>query len=228
MPIRINLLAEALAAEEQRRKDPVKRAIWVCVFIIFLFLLWSTTLQLQIISEKSDVSRKDGEWNRIEKKFTTATDNLKNSVEIQKKIESLTRLSTNRFLWGSVLHALQQTSIPQVQITRIRTEQQYLLTDPVAPKKSSGAQMIPGKPATSTEKINLFIDARDRSAQSEESFNKLKAGLISSPYLKAFFQKSDSIKLGGISAPIPVPSDTNRFLTTFTMECYFQPTTRYE
>ena len=39
MPIRINLLAEAQAAEEMRRKDPVKRAVWIGGFVIFLVLL---------------------------------------------------------------------------------------------------------------------------------------------------------------------------------------------
>ena len=29
MAIRINLLAESQAAEEMRRKDPVKRAVWI-------------------------------------------------------------------------------------------------------------------------------------------------------------------------------------------------------
>ena len=36
MPIRLNLLAEAQAAEEARRRDPVKRAIWLAALIIAL------------------------------------------------------------------------------------------------------------------------------------------------------------------------------------------------
>ncbi len=34
MPIRLNLLAEAQAAEEMRRRDPVKRALWLAGLII--------------------------------------------------------------------------------------------------------------------------------------------------------------------------------------------------
>ena len=34
MPIRLNLLAEAQAAEEARRRDPVKRAVWMAALII--------------------------------------------------------------------------------------------------------------------------------------------------------------------------------------------------
>jgi len=38
MPIRINLLAESQALEEMRRRDPVKRAIWVGVLVVSLLL----------------------------------------------------------------------------------------------------------------------------------------------------------------------------------------------
>ena len=39
MPIRLNLLAEAQALEESRRRDPVKRAVWAGVFLV-LALAW--------------------------------------------------------------------------------------------------------------------------------------------------------------------------------------------
>jgi len=59
MPIRINLLAEAQAAEEMRRKDPVKRAIWIGGFVVFLTLLAALTLQLKISRIRSDIARRD-------------------------------------------------------------------------------------------------------------------------------------------------------------------------
>ena len=51
MPLRINLLAEAQAAEELRRRNPVKRALWIGGFIVALILLWSSTLQVQLMSQ---------------------------------------------------------------------------------------------------------------------------------------------------------------------------------
>lgn len=57
MPIRINLLAEAQAAEEMRRKDPVKRSIWIGGFIVFLTLLAALTLQLKISRVRSSTLR---------------------------------------------------------------------------------------------------------------------------------------------------------------------------
>ena len=45
MPIRINLLEENLVQEEQRRKDPVKRAVWIGGFVVFLVGLWALRMQ---------------------------------------------------------------------------------------------------------------------------------------------------------------------------------------
>ena len=47
MPIRINLLAEQQAAEELRRRDPVKRAIWVAGFFVVVVVVWSGYLQFK-------------------------------------------------------------------------------------------------------------------------------------------------------------------------------------
>lgn len=41
MPIRLNLLAEAQAMEEMRRRDPVKRAIWVGSLLVAVALAWA-------------------------------------------------------------------------------------------------------------------------------------------------------------------------------------------
>jgi hypothetical protein len=52
MPIRINLLAEAKAAEELRRHDPVKRVIFVGALAVALTLVWSSSLQLETMLAK--------------------------------------------------------------------------------------------------------------------------------------------------------------------------------
>jgi len=46
MPIHINLLAEAQAAEELRRRDPVKRGIFLGASLVVLMLVWSGMIQI--------------------------------------------------------------------------------------------------------------------------------------------------------------------------------------
>src|SRR5580765_5785017 len=57
MPIRLNLLAEAQAAAEMRRRDPVKRAIMASVVLIALALGWSGYLYLKSMMANSDLGK---------------------------------------------------------------------------------------------------------------------------------------------------------------------------
>src|SRR5437588_812625 len=59
MPIRINLLSEAQAAEELRRKDPVKRAVLASALLVAGMLCWGSTLQFKIITSKSGLKDLD-------------------------------------------------------------------------------------------------------------------------------------------------------------------------
>ena len=109
MPIRINLLAEAQAAEETRRKDPVKRAVWVGGFIVFVVMLVSMTLQLKIMAARSDLSSLSMSWRDIEKQVQDINDHRNRTREIEQKLSALDQFTTNRMLWASAFDALQRT-----------------------------------------------------------------------------------------------------------------------
>jgi hypothetical protein len=77
MPLRLNLLAETQALEDMRRRDPVKRAIWVGVFLGVAILLWSSSLQLKAMIVK-------GELNGFESKLAGRTNEFLQVLENQK------------------------------------------------------------------------------------------------------------------------------------------------
>src|SRR5678815_2272732 len=64
------------------------------------------------------------------------------------------------------LNAVQQTltGIEGVHVIRIKTEQNYTLTEEIKARKD-GERFIPGRPGTSTERISITLDAVDASAQ---------------------------------------------------------------
>src|SRR5258705_11338657 len=87
MPIHINLLAESQALEEMRRRDPVKRAIWVASVLAGVILLWAGYLQSKAMVAKREV-------NRLEAKLISNTNEYHQEVEAQKKLdESLFKLT---------------------------------------------------------------------------------------------------------------------------------------
>src|SRR6185295_3192811 len=115
------------AAEELRRKDPVKRAIFAAGVIVVLVALWATTLQLKIMAAKSDIHSLDTKWKGIEQGYKEAVESQRATIETEQKLAALGSMTTNRFLWGTALDAFQHTlnGVDDVQISHLRTEQVY-------------------------------------------------------------------------------------------------------
>src|SRR5205085_2585034 len=147
MPIRLNLLAETQAIEEMRRRNPVKRAIWVAALLISLMLVWSSSLQLKAMMANSEVSRVEGLMNGRTNEYQVVMVNQKKTEEIKQKLSALHKLATNRFLNATLLNALQLTTVEDVQLIRIRTDQTYTFTEEAKPRTNSSG-VLPGKPAS--------------------------------------------------------------------------------
>src|SRR5262245_31689218 len=107
MPIRINLLAEHQAAEEARRKDPVKRGVLVGALVACAVALWAATLQAKVFAASSKLNRLDSKWKAIEKSYEAAVAIQRESLEVEEKLAALRNMSTNRFLWDNALNAFQ-------------------------------------------------------------------------------------------------------------------------
>jgi len=227
MPIRINLLAESHAAEELRRKDPVKRALYAGVFCVFLVGLWASTLQVKIMAAKGELSTLATRWHKIEKEYQAAVDSHHAIGEAEQKLTSLRLMSTNRFLWGNALHGLQQTlnGLEDVRVSHFKADQLYSIGEETKPR-TNGVQIIPGKPPTSTERIMLTIDGVDASANPYGSkINKFKESITSVPYFKENLTRTNGVVLTRRSAPGP-SKNGGGLVVNFTLECYFPEKTR--
>src|SRR5437899_2077303 len=129
MPIRINLLAESQALEELRRRDPVKRSIWVGVCLGLVILMWSGWLQVRIFKAKLTLSHAQNLIAQKTNAYAQVRENETKLKEISIKLGQLQHLATNRFLNGNLLNALQQTTIDDVQLVKLKTEHFYVPTD---------------------------------------------------------------------------------------------------
>jgi hypothetical protein len=219
MPIRINLLAESQAMEESRRKDPVKRAIWVGVFLVFLMLLWSSMLLFKGMIVRSEMGRVQGLIALNAKAYDAATQNQKKLDNALLKLHSLRQLATNRFLNGTILNALQQGTVDDVQLARFRADESYTVNEPGKPKEGERA-----KPTTVTEKIVLTMDARDAGANAGDQINTFKAKIAETDYFKNALGKTNEVRLMNYLPPQMGP-DGKPFVM-FTLECRFPDKTR--
>src|SRR6059036_1190149 len=116
MAIRLNLLAETQAAEEMRRKDPVKRAIWISASLIALVLAWAISLQLRAFVSSSEVSHYESQMKSHANDFQVVQETQKKGDEIRERLAALHNVAANRFLQASALNALQHATVEDVQL----------------------------------------------------------------------------------------------------------------
>ena len=128
MPIRINLLAEAKAAEELRRHDPVKRVIFCGAFLVALSLVWSSSLLLEGMLAKNAVTNRRTEIESRTNEYQRVLSSQQKIAEVKQKLAAVNKLTSSRFLQGNLLNALQQVHVDNVQLTRLKVDQNYFST----------------------------------------------------------------------------------------------------
>jgi hypothetical protein len=220
MPIRLNLLAEAQAAEESRRKDPVKRALLVAILVVLGVVGWSSTLQVKIARLKGEMNGLQANWKSIEKSYQAAIDTQHLSTETEEKLSALQQLTTNRPLWGTTLNALQQTlnGIDDVQVLRVKADQTYTFTEEVKPK--AGETKTQPKPATATEHIVMTIEGVDYSTPPGGRINRFKAAIANEPFFQSTLNKTNGVSLLSFSPPQVDGSGRPAFVK-FSLQCLF-------
>jgi Tfp pilus assembly protein PilN len=218
MPIRINLLAEAQAAEEMRRKDPVKRSIWVGSFLVFLVLLWGFSLQVKIMVTRSEMSALNVKWKSIEAKVQEINDHRNSTRQLEQKLSALDQFTTNRMLWANALNALQHIPAEGVQVVRVHSEQTFHVNEGTR-AKTNKTSVIPARPATVTERINLEVEGRDYSPLPGDQVPKYKDFLAGHPYFEANLQRTNKVQLTSQSAP---QSEAGRTYVAFGLQLSFE------
>lgn len=225
MPIRLNLLAEAQAAEEMRRRDPVKRALWIAGLVVALMLVWSSFLQLRATLANSEVTRIESQMAARTNEFRQILENQKRTTEMNDKLNALFCLATNRFLNGTLLNALQQTTVEDVQLLRVKVDQLYTRADGTKAHTNSSGVFVRGQPATATERTTVLLEGIDSSANPGDQVNRCKAVLLTNAYFKTMLTQTNAVSLKSLS-PLQVAPLNGKPCVMFGLECRFPEKTR--
>jgi hypothetical protein len=223
MPICLNLLAEAQAAEDLRRRDPVKRAVFLAGLLVALMLVWSSWLQVNSMIARGELSRVESQMASSTNKYTEVVVDQRKIGDIKQKLIALNRLTTNRFLCGPLLNVLQQTTLDNVRLLKLRTSAAYSSTVESKPVQS-GSNLIPGKPATATEKIMIILDGKDSAATPGDQVNRFKDVVATNPFFQTLLGKTNEVRLTSLSTPQSDPGGQPFVL--FTLECRLPEKTR--
>jgi len=224
MPIQINLLAEAQAAEELRRRDPVKRAALTGGLLVAAILAWASLLQARITLEKTKVSRIEAKMADLETEYGDVVQSQKSFNEARQNLTALERLSTDRYLSGNLLNALQKAYVKDVRVKKLKSSFTYSMTAATKPK-TNAFNITPGKPATATEAITLQIEAVDYSTNPGDRVNEYKEVLASVQYLDDIFDgEEQGVRLTSLNPP--VTDSSGRPSVLFKLECKYPETVR--
>jgi hypothetical protein len=211
-------LSDALAEEDLRRRDPVKRAIFIGALLVALSLVWFSSTWLEYMIEKNGLSQIETEIQSHTNDYALVQNNLKKISEAQRRLDSLDQLSAARFLQGNFMNALQQTYVPNVQLSRLRLDQSYTATAGT-PAKTNSSGVLPGRPPTVTEHISLTLDAKDFSPNPGDQVNHFKDALLRQDFFKPRIDPANGIRLASLSAA-QTGADGKPFVL-FTLECRF-------
>jgi hypothetical protein len=214
MPIRLNLLAEAQAAEELRRRDPVKRVIFGGGLVVALILVWWSWLQLRVMVANSNLSQIEAQIQSHTNAYQVVLVGGKKITDAKENLAAMQKLSNSRFLQGNLLNALQDATVPGVQLVRLRVDQTY--------QASQGTGLHTN--VTITEKIVLSLDAKDSSSNPGDQVNKFKDAVNREPYFAAELGGTNVVRLTNLSAPQVDPGGKPSVL--FTLQCTYPDRTR--
>lgn len=130
MPIRINLLAEQQAAEEARRKDPVKRALIIGAALILLTLVWTLMTHMQVKARRAELANSETAFKQLDERAKGVRGIQAEVGDLERRIVSLDRYSSNRVLWANMLDSLQHATMDQIHLKSISANQRYITNPP--------------------------------------------------------------------------------------------------
>ncbi|HEX3627753.1 MAG TPA: hypothetical protein VH280_20275 [Verrucomicrobiae bacterium] len=214
MPIRINLLAEAQAAEEMRRRDPVKRVVVGGILVLAAMAVWSSTLQLKVMMANRELGQVQFQLDSHKKDYDMAVTNNAKIAAIQGKISALGKMVNARMLQGNLLNALQKVSVDNVQLMSIKVDQAYTMSG-----GTKGKDGIPSK-SFATEKIVVVLNARDSSPNPGDQVGKFMQAVARQDYFKQKLGKTNDVVLTDESSP-QIDQRSGRTYVSFSVECRF-------
>lgn len=220
MPIKINLLAEEQAAEELRRKDPVKRSIYAGAGLAGLVVVWAVANWFGLMGYDKRLQALKADFAAIEAAAKEAEANRKRVSELESKLEMLKKLSASRPIWAPTLDVFQRSTVDQIEMTRLRVDQSYVVTPAFVPPR--GSELKP-KPATALQKVSLTIDAKDLNYR-DQNYTKYKDMISNLPVFKESAYGPVNVALRQVSPPRDNP-DGGQFIT-FSIECQYPDVVR--
>ncbi|HZT23752.1 MAG TPA: hypothetical protein VFB55_12675 [Verrucomicrobiae bacterium] len=210
MPIRINLLAESRAAEEMRRRDPVKRGAVLGGVLVLACLGWAGVVAVSVSVARSTLASQQAAIATKTNAYQRVVAEQQALIRTRGRLTALARLADARFLQGNLLNALQHATVNDVQLTQLQLEQTYSLIE--GPHGHTNDNHV-------CENILLRLTARDSSPNPGDGVNRFQNAIAHESYFAAMLSRTNAVQLA--APPSAVQTDSDRPYVTFVLNCRF-------
>lgn len=215
--ISLDLLAEERDAQALRRRDPVKLGYFIGALSIVLILIWGSYLKIRSTDADAAVDRKLASLKVLQKASLEVSAEAKRAGELERTLKTLQQWKTNRFEWAPAFDALKHTVVDDIQVVRIKTDQTVSYI-PALKAVTNNNVVVAAKPAITTEKITVNIQAKDFA--DPPAAEKFMESIKANPWFQKHLRKNEPIRLKDRLAPQVDPADPTKTFILFTVECY--------
>lgn len=213
--VHLNLLAEKQEEFELKRRDPVKRAALVSVFLIALMMVWAGYIRMKIVQVESDLQSGLGRLKAMQEISSEAVAAATKSGTIYRTLSEMDYLFTNRFLWHAPLLSLSHSMVDKIQVIRIRGES---LVGPAPITNYEASFQFTGAP-TNQVLTTLSVLAKDYG--DPPAAEKLMESITADSWFGANLRPTERVRMKDRFAPQVDPSDPSKTFILFTVDCYF-------
>jgi hypothetical protein len=162
----------------------------------------------------SNLSQVEAQIQQHTNEYQVVVVNKKKIADAKANLAALRKLANNRFLQGNLLNALQNATVPGVQLVRLVVGQTY------SAAQAGTAQTAPPV----TERIIVTLDALDYGSDPGDQVNKFKDAIGQEPYFRTQLGKTNDVRLANLSPPQVDPS--GKASVVFTLQCTYPDRTR--
>jgi len=217
--LQLNLLAEKLAAERTRRRDPFKRAVVCAALLVLGVLAWAGQVRLEIWTTDSELAKFQAELGVRDPTVQLVRSMSERTMAIEAKIELLGTMATNRFHWVDPLNALQFVMVEDIQVVHVQMVETITIPSPPADAPAPDPTKPPPEPPRPHSTVSLIIRAKNTGpALATDRFIE---SISSDPYFSAHLVKDNPVVLRERLPPQVDPLNPARSFVLFTLECFF-------
>jgi hypothetical protein len=116
MPLQLNLLHEEFAEQRQRKRDPLKLTMYICIGIAALFVLNYLWTGYRVLGLKSRLAAVQHDWEKVEPKVTAAQKRAEELNGIISTTRTLDGIIDARFYWAPLLEKIARCVTPNIQL----------------------------------------------------------------------------------------------------------------